>query len=76
MLLVKDGQAITLDNENHIEAYKASGWAEVNTPTPAPLAEEEIKEVQPDEPMNEPIIEEKAEPKAGKKSAGRKKQEK
>lgn len=72
MLLVKDGQAITLDNENHIEAYKASGWAEVNTPTPAPLAEE----VQPDEPMNEPIIEEKAEPKAGKKSAGRKKQEK
>lgn len=75
MLLVKDGQTISLDNENHIEAFKASGWAEANTPAAAPLAKEEVRDV-PDEPMNEPIIEEKAEPKAVKKTAGRKKQEK
>ena len=72
MLLVKDGQTISLDNENHIEAFKASGWAEVKTPAASPIPEE----VKADEPMNEPIIEEKAEPNAVKKTAGRKKQEK
>lgn len=75
MLLVKDGQAITLDNENHIEAFKASGWAEANTPAAAPLAKEEAQDV-PDEPMNEPIIEERPSQRQLKKTAGRKKQEK
>ena len=29
MILEKDGQRISLDNENHIEAFLKSGWAEV-----------------------------------------------
>lgn len=73
MTLTKNGQVINLDNENHIEAFKASGWAEVKTPAAASPVSEEAKA---DEPMNEPIVEEKAEPKATKRPAGRRKQEK
>lgn len=75
MVLTKNGQVISLDNVDHIEAFKASGWAEIKpenkkenniSPNTAPLAEE---------PKSEPIIEVKAEPKAWRKPAGRKKQE-
>lgn len=34
MKLSKDGETIALENPNHIDAYKSSGWVEV-LPEPA-----------------------------------------
>ena len=36
MRLAKDGQVIDLANENHINAFLASGWAEVKTSAATP----------------------------------------
>ena len=70
MILEKNGQVISLENENHIDAFLANGWAEVkaSAPSPAPKAEA---------PAEEPKAEAKAEKKTEvKKPATRKKQEK
>ena len=68
MLLIKDGQTISLDNVDHINAFLGSGWAEVKASAPASKAE---------------VKSEKAEPKAEdvkaseeKKAVSKKKQEK
>lgn len=46
MRLTKDGQVISLDNEDHINAFLASGWAEEKSsvPTPAPAPIEDAKQ--------------------------------
>ena len=61
MRLEKDGQVIDLENENHINAFLASGWAEAKVSaasTPSKM-EKDADEV-----------------KAEKKPVGRRKQEK
>ena len=69
MILTKDGQTISLENEGHIEAFIASGWAEVKSSAPAPaIPEAQSEGVQP-------VEEEKPETKAEKKPV-KKKQEK
>ena len=77
MVLTKDGQTISLDNENHVEAFLASGWAEVKSSapvtTPIPEAEPEVAEPAPEA---EPVEEVKTEAKAEKKPVKSKKQEK
>ena len=68
MRLTKDGQVITLDNENHISAFLASGWAEEKSPAPStPLVVE--AEAEPEEKAVEVKVE-------AKKPVGRKRQEK
>lgn len=69
MRLTKDGQVISLDNEDHINAFLASGWAEAkaSVPTPAPAPIEQAEQA------DEQVIETKTE---AKKPVGRKKQEK
>ena len=65
MKLIKDGQVISLDNENHVNAFLENGWeevkAEAKASAPAPAPEEK---------------EAKAEIKAEKKPVTKKKQEK
>jgi len=39
MRLAKDGQVIDLANENHINAFLSSGWAEVKTSAQKPTKE-------------------------------------
>jgi hypothetical protein len=43
MVLEKDGQVISLDNENHVSAFLSSGWAEAKASAPA--IKEEAKAV-------------------------------
>ena len=45
MKLTKDGQVISLDNDNHISAFLTSGWEEAKEPSPVqtPKAEEPAK---------------------------------
>ena len=68
MVLTKNGQTISLDNENHVEAFLSSGWAEVKSSAPAPASEAQPEVVQPAEEV-------KVEAKPEKKPV-RKKQEK
>lgn len=35
MILTKDGQKISLSNENHISAFLSSGWTEVKASAPS-----------------------------------------
>jgi hypothetical protein len=64
MVLTKDGQTISLDNSDHINAFLGSGWAEAKASAPAPKAEK----------VEEPKAEEVKV--AEKKAVGKKKQEK
>ena len=73
MILVKDGQTISLDNENHINAFLGSGWAEAKASAPAPKVEKAEK-AEEAEKVEEPKAEEVKV--TEKKPAGRKKQEK
>lgn len=65
MQLMKDNVTITLDNEDHINAFLTSGWVE------AKASAQTVRE----EPKAEPK-EEKAEEKVSKPRVSRKKQEK
>ena len=69
MILIKDGQTISLDNENHAEAFLLSGWAEVKTP--AASESPKVEESKPEE-IKEEV---KAEEVKTKSLRGRKKKE-
>lgn len=72
MVLVKDGQMISLDNDNHINAFLGSGWTEAKASATTPKADK----------AEEPNADKAEEPKAEdvkvteKKSGAKKKQEK
>lgn len=78
MILSKDGQVITLDNENHAEAFLLNGWAEVKSPATSESLK--VAEVMPEPEKVEAeaeAIPEEVKPEEVKKSLrGRKKQEK
>ena len=74
MILIKDGQTISLDNENHAEAFLLSGWAEVKTPAPSETPK--VEESKPEEVKEEAKAEDvKAEEVKTKSLRGRKKKE-
>lgn len=77
MILTKNGQVINLDNENHIEAFKTSGWVEA---TASARAAEEPKVEEPvdfmPEPLDDVAPEEEKIAVSTPKARGRKKQEK
>ena len=81
MELIKDGQTISLDNENHINAFLGSGWAEVKTSAPSVPEEvvEEAPEIPEEEPAAEEVVEEVPAEEAPKvveeKKSGRKKKQ-
>ena len=45
MKLIRDGQVIELDNENHINAFLSSGWAEAKASASTPKEEVPKEEV-------------------------------
>ena len=45
MILVKDKQKISLDNENHISAFLANGWTEAKASAISTPKEEKAEDV-------------------------------